>query len=125
MPDATAEFFDNLGRLGYEPLWRRLSGAIRVELVDGDSIDQWVVAIDKGTVSVAPKDARSACTVRTERSLFAKLARGETNAMAAVLRGDITVAGDVELLFALQRVFPGPANQRRPAPIDRSNRWEP
>jgi hypothetical protein len=42
-----------------------------------------------------------------------------------VLRGDITVAGDIEMLFALQRVFPGPANQRRPAPIDRSNRWEP
>lgn len=124
MPDATAEFFDNLGRLGYEPLWRRLSGAIRVELVDRERIDHWVVAIDNGTVSVAHNDAPSACTVRTERSLFAKLARGETSAMAAVLRGDVTVTGDVELLFALQRVFPGPPNQRRPAPIDRSNRWE-
>jgi hypothetical protein len=57
--------------------------------------------------------------------LFEQLTRGEANAMAAVLRGDIVCTGDVELLFALQRIFPSPPNQRRPAPIGRSNRWEP
>jgi hypothetical protein len=125
MPDAIAQFFENLGRVGYHPLWRRLVGTIRVELVDEDRIDKWIVAIDKGDVSVTRNDTRGACTVRADRSLFAKLARGERNAMAAVLRGDILVGGDVEMLFALQRAFPGPMNQHRPAAIDRSDRWEP
>jgi hypothetical protein len=125
MPDAIAEFFDNLGRVGYHPLWRRLIGTIRVELVDEDRIDEWNVAIDKGDVSVTRNGNRGACTVRVDRSLFAKLVRGETNAMAAVLRGDILVAGDVEMLFALQQAFPGPTDQHQPAPIERSDRWEP
>jgi SCP-2 sterol transfer family len=125
MPDAITEFFDRLGRRGYEPFWARTVGNVRLELVDEARTDAWVVTIDRGNVSVSRDDGESHCGIRLARSLFEQLTRGEANAMAAVLRGDITCTGDVELLFALQRVFPGPPNQRRPAPIGRSNRWEP
>jgi hypothetical protein len=44
-----------------------------------------------------------------ERPLFNKLARGDTNAMAAVLRGEIGIKGDPELLVLFQQMFPGPS----------------
>jgi hypothetical protein len=124
MPDAITEFFDQLGGRGYEPFWARTVGTVRVEVVDENSTDVWDVVIDKGHVSVTHGDGECECGLRVPRSLFEQLTRGEANAMAAVLRGDITCTGDVELLFALQRIFPGPPNQRRPAPIGRSDRWE-
>jgi hypothetical protein len=35
--------------------------------------------------------------------------RGEVNAMAAYLRGELILEGDPELLVLFQRVLPGPA----------------
>jgi putative sterol carrier protein len=47
--------------------------------------------------------------VTTDRPLFDAIVSGERNAMAAVLRGEITIKGDPELLVLFQRVFAGPA----------------
>ena len=90
-----------------------------------ENTDAWIVAIDKGNVTVSQMSTDAGCTVRVDKPLFEELARGEANTMAAVLRGDVVCTGDVELLFALQRIFPGPPDQRRPDPIGRSTRWEP
>jgi hypothetical protein len=40
---------------------------------------------------------------------------GETNALAAYLRGAVEVEGDPELLLRFQRIFPGPPVRRRKA----------
>ena len=48
------------------------------------------------------------CTIRGERAVFEELVGGRTNAMAAVLRGALVCHGDLELLFAIQRIFPDP-----------------
>jgi putative sterol carrier protein len=50
--------------------------------------------------------------VRVDRALFERIASGEVNAMAALLRGAIDVSGESSLLLALQRVLPGPARRR-------------
>jgi putative sterol carrier protein len=44
--------------------------------------------------------------------LFEAIARGDANAFAAALRGEIEIEGDAALLLAFQRLFPGP---REPA----------
>jgi hypothetical protein len=51
--------------------------------------------------------------MRTDRRLFEKLITGEENAIAATLRGALVCAGNVELLFAIQRIFPGPPRARQ------------
>jgi hypothetical protein len=61
---------------------------------------------------VSHQDGLAACTIRAERALFGRLCRGEENAMAAVLRGALECTGDVELLYAIQRIFPGPPGER-------------
>jgi predicted lipid carrier protein YhbT len=110
-----AAFLKQLGGRGHEPLWAKVSGRARFELVDRDRVDRWLVAVDNGDVAVAHKGGEADCTIRAERALWDRLCRGEENAMAAMLRGALQCAGDVELLYALQRVFPGPPRGSRRA----------
>ena len=111
MSDPSADFFDHLERRGHEPLLGKLAGRVSFDIVDKGQPRRWLVAVNKGDVTVsqsADEGTGADCTVRAEKALFDRLCRGEENAMAAVLRGAIECSGDVELLLGIQRVFPGP-----------------
>jgi hypothetical protein len=47
------------------------------------------------------------------RELFDDIRSGRTNAVAATLRGEITIEGNPRLLNIFQRLFPGPAKVDR------------
>ena len=111
MADATAEFFDELGRRGHEPLLENGRGTIRFDLADGSRTDRWLVTLNGGDVSVSRKKVAADCVVRADRALFAALARGEANGMAAYLRGEVVAEGDPELLVLVQRLFSAPERQ--------------
>jgi len=112
--NGVVEFFEELGRREHEPLLAKVSGRVRFDLVDAGRPDRWLVAVDKGDTTVLHKGGPADCTVQADRRLFERLCRGEENAMAAVLRGALVCSGDVELLFAIQRIFPGPPRERQP-----------
>jgi putative sterol carrier protein len=112
--DGVVAFFEELGRREHEPLLAKVSGRVRFDLVDAGRPDRWLVAVDKGDTTVLHKGGPADCTVQADRRLFERLCRGEENAMAAVLRGALVCSGDVELLFAIQRIFPGPPRERQP-----------
>jgi putative sterol carrier protein len=114
MSDDVVEFFEELGRRGHEPLLAKVTGRVRFDLVDGGRTDRWLVAVDKGDTTVSHRGGPAECTIGADWALFERLCRGEENAMAAVLRGALVCTGDVELLFAIQRIFPGPPRERRP-----------
>jgi predicted lipid carrier protein YhbT len=114
MSDAVVEFFGELGRHGREPLLAKVRGRVCFDLVDGGRTDRWLVAVDKGDTTVSHQGGLAECTIQAERALFQRLCRGEENAMAAVLRGALVCTGDVELLYAIQRIFPGPPRERPP-----------
>ncbi len=109
MTDSTAEFFGALGRSGPEPLLEKAHGTIRFDLVQGGSTEALFLTLDGGHVSVTRKKAAADCVIRAERAIFDGIVSGEVNAMAAFLRGELTVEGDPELLVRIQRVLPGPA----------------
>jgi hypothetical protein len=130
--DPIADFFAALNARGHVPEWIEVTGKLRVEIVDGGRTDTWSITIDKGDVSVSHGGGEERGGMRTgvgglrvDKTLLERLIRGETNAMAAVLRGAASPDGDLQMELALQRIFPGPPNQERPAPIGRSMRWEP
>jgi predicted lipid carrier protein YhbT len=112
MSDSTAEFLEALGRRGYEPLLAKVRGRVRIDMTDGGEVDRWLVTIDNGVVDVSDGDGDADCTIRGARALLDAICRGDKNAMAAVLRNELVCTGDVELLFAIQRTFPGPPQQR-------------
>jgi predicted lipid carrier protein YhbT len=110
--DGIARFFGELGRRGHEPLLAKVTGRVRFDLVEGGRTDRWLVAVDKGDTAVSHTGGPVECTIQADRALFERLCRGEENAIAAVLRGGLVCSGDVELLFAIQRLFPGPQRDR-------------
>jgi putative sterol carrier protein len=113
MTDSAGEFFHELGRRGHEPLLKNGTGTVRFDLVDGRRTDHWFVTLDKGDVSVSRKSAAADCVVRAETTLFEAMMSGRANAMAAYLRGELTLEGDPELLVLIQRVLPGPPTRAR------------
>jgi putative sterol carrier protein len=110
MTDATTGFFDALASRGHEALLAKTKGRLLFELENGKRKDYFLVAIDKGDLSVSRGNGKADATIRAPRKLFDKVAAGETNAMAATLRGAMTIEGDWELLVVFQRLFPSPAS---------------
>ena len=112
MTDATEEFFGRLAQRAHEPLLEKAKGTVKFELADGKRVDRWLLSVDNGDLTVSRKNSRADCTVRAKKELFDGIAGGEVNATAAVLRGALTIDGDVELIVLLQRLFPGPPVRR-------------
>jgi putative sterol carrier protein len=119
MSDPTREFFLELDKRGHEPMLRKATGRLRFDLTDGSGTEHWLVAVKRGDVSVSRGKEEADTVVTTDRPLFEAIVRGEKNAMAAILRGEIAIEGDRELLVLFQRVFAGPAEsiQRREAAV--------
>ena len=122
MSDSATDFFHALGKRGHEPLWGKVTGTVRFDLTDGGRTETWLVSIDKGDVTAERGNGPADCTIGADRALFDEICRGRENTMAAVLRGAISCAGDVEMLFAVQRVFPGPPRRKAGATTSRSAR---
>lgn len=110
--DPTTDFFDGLGRRGYEPLLRKSRGTVRFEIVDGKRTERRYVTVDRGNITVSGRGARAQAVIRADRALFERMASGELNPIAAVLRGELGVEGDWRLLVLVQRLFPGPPRKK-------------
>ena len=106
--DATARFFEGLGQRHAEPLLRNVTGRVRFDVVEGDRTERWLVAVGADGMTVTRGKGPVDCTIRGERSVFEEIVRGRMNMTAAVLRGALTCHGDLELLLAIQRIFPDP-----------------
>jgi putative sterol carrier protein len=114
MADATTRFFGDLDRREHEPLLAKVRGSLRFDLGRGDQVEHWLVSIDRGDVRVSREDRQADCVIRADPELFERLVRGQTNTIAAVLRGSVTLYGDAQLLLRLQRLLPGPPDSLGP-----------
>ncbi|GHJ51985.1 hypothetical protein Nm8I071_12920 [Nonomuraea sp. TT08I-71] len=112
--DTTTRFFEELDRRGFEPLLAKSSGTLRFDLHEGPQTTHWLLEIDRGNVRVRQEDREADTVVGTEPRLFGELVTGEENAIAALLRGDMTVSGDLRLVLQIERIFPGPPDSRGP-----------
>ena len=108
MTDTGVELFERLGAVEHLPLLKRARGTMLFELTGGTRIERWRITIDRGAVAVARGNGPADCVLRADRELFGRMASGEVNAFAAVLRGAITIEGDPRLLVLFQRLLPGP-----------------
>jgi predicted lipid carrier protein YhbT len=111
--DPTSAFFDALAERGRVPLLDNAKGTARFDIVDGRKVERWLVTVDNGEVSVSRRNDSADCVIRADKTLFAQIASGRKNAVAAVLRGDLAVDGDWRLLVRIQRLFPGKGRTRR------------
>jgi putative sterol carrier protein len=108
MSDATAQFLAELDSAGQEPRLGRAEGTVRIELVRGGRTERWYLDARRGEVNVSRKRIPYDCTVRTSGALFDGMVTGQVNALTALLRGELEVEGNPEMLVLVQRLFPGP-----------------
>jgi len=108
MLDLIADFFTRLADRGAGPLPGDLTATLRFDVTEAGSVRHWRVAIDHGRVEVTDSGADADCVLTGEAAVFEELVTGHRNPMAAVLRGQVGIAGDVDLLVQVQRLFPAP-----------------
>jgi putative sterol carrier protein len=113
---SAAEFMEALESRRNEPALRHLSGTIRFDLRHDGSIEPWLITIADGDVFVSRRKTKADCIAKMDKDLFEALMLGEVNAVAAALRGEMEIQGEVALLLAFQRLFPGPPATSRPEP---------
>jgi predicted lipid carrier protein YhbT len=109
---ATAVFLEDLASRGEIPLLHNMSGTIRIDLIDGGRTTHWYLTVEKGTVAVSHRNTRADAVIHGSVELFDKLATGRANATASMLRGTLTVEGNLGLMSGLERVLPGPPGSR-------------
>ena len=107
----TTAFFSEIAEQGYQPLLHRATGTIRIDLNGSRRVEHWYLDLIKGNVAVSQRNEPADSVIRTDRRTFERVARGEANAMAAVLRNEMTFEGNPTLIVLLQRLFPYTANQ--------------
>jgi putative sterol carrier protein len=100
-------FFDDLASQR-QPLLAGLNGTLRFDATHGDTSECWHLTIHDGGVVVSNKRAAADAVARLDQKLLDDIATGRANAMAAALRGEISVEGSPRLLNVFQRLFPGP-----------------
>jgi hypothetical protein len=125
MMSATEAFFDGLARRRHEPLLEKVSGTIRVDLNEGQNTQHWFVTIANGDVWVKRDGAEVNAIFTAPAPVFEKMASGEMNGMAAILRGEAGADGDLELAVLLQRLLPGPPRSKQPQTKGRSAAADP
>ena len=116
-PDPIAMLFERVSRGGRVDSLGEVVGTIRFDLHSGDRTESWLLAVQRGHVDVSHGGGEADCVVDLDKDLANQLATGEDNAMAALLRADMMVSGDVKLLVLLERLLPGPAGAHGPRRI--------
>lgn len=114
MSKATTNFFQDLDRRGYEPLLAKTSGTVRFDLHEGAHTRHWLIRIDRGQLRVSREDLDADAAIGLSPELFEDLATGREHAIAAGLRGDLTVSGDPRIFVQVERLFPGNPHSRGP-----------
>lgn len=114
MSDPIGAFFDGLARRPPPRLLPKTSGTIRFELAGDHGVDLWHVTIGDGRVSVCREQRDADAVIRTDRPLFARMARGEAKPLSAWLRNDITAEGQFRFVVLLERLFAAPPGARHP-----------
>jgi putative sterol carrier protein len=99
------DVFAELGARGNDPALRQARGTVRLEVLDGNAVQQWLFAIDHGDVRVQQGGGEADAVVRLDAASFEAMMEGRTNPMAAMLRGLMRVEGDLELLMLFQRLL--------------------
>jgi putative sterol carrier protein len=113
MADVIGDFFRELEK-SHQPLLGKVLGTVQFDLTDaGGTTEHWLVSVSRGDITTTQEKGKADCTIRSDKKLFEQLIKGEANAIAATLRGTIICTGNVELLFAIQRIFPGPPRKRQ------------
>jgi ubiquinone biosynthesis protein UbiJ len=105
MADAIADFFGALDTRGHEPMLEKATGTLRFDVANRKRIERWFVTVDRGDVAVSRRNRAADCVVRLDRPTFEAILSRRANATASMLRGIVSIQGDLDLVVLFQRLF--------------------
>ena len=105
-------FFAELAARGHDPRLARASGIVRLEVGKGRRARVWHVQLNKGDIVVAPGEGPADCTIRADEPTMEGIVAGRISPVTALLRGQIELEGDTQLLVLFRRLLPGPARKK-------------
>ena len=100
MTTATAAFFEELARRGFDPALQSLTGKICFYIRSEGS---WWVTLKEGALTVATAGASPDCVYASTVEDFVPITRGELNPFVAALQGRVQFAGDPALALITLR----------------------
>jgi hypothetical protein len=112
--DPINDFFAGLAEPGHLATFEHEAGTVRFDVPDAmakadvTDVEHWHVTVDDGDVTVTREPLPADAVVRIARPYLELIVTGRLNAMAAMLRGLLTVEGNVATLMMFQRCLPGP-----------------
>ncbi len=112
--DPISDFFAELAEPGHLATFEHEVGTVRFDVPDAiktadvTHVEHWHVTVDDGDVTVTREQMPAEAVVRVARPCMELMVTGRLNAMAAMLRGLLTVDGSVAALMVFQRCLPGP-----------------
>ncbi|MEV0724889.1 SCP2 sterol-binding domain-containing protein [Micromonospora purpureochromogenes] len=121
MATSGAEFLERLTSRRRPQLPETLSGTIRLDLHDGGSTEHWYLTVHDQCVDVTRSPDDADLVVRADREVFDRLVDGRTEVVQSLMRNELTVQGEMRLLLALRRIFPGPVDARHPRDVARES----
>ena len=118
---ATAEQYLRQLDTGRRPdLPETTAGTLRLDVRDDASTDHWYLTIADQQVRVTRSAGDAELVVRADRAVFDRMACGELHPGAGLLRNELTVQGNMQLLMLLRRIFSGPDGARHPRELGRA-----
>ncbi|MFC8616181.1 SCP2 sterol-binding domain-containing protein [Micromonospora purpureochromogenes] len=121
MATSGAEFLEQLTSRRRPQLPETLSGTIRLDLHDGGRTEHWYLTVHDQSVDVTRSPDDADLVVRADRTVFDRLVDGRTEVVQSLMRNELAVQGEMRLLLALRRIFPGPVDARHPRDVARES----
>lgn len=116
--DPISQFFADLAAPGHLATFEGDSATLRFDVLDGNQVQHWYVAVSDGDVAVTRQNKAADAIIHIDRPHFEAIVTGRLNAQAALLRGLLTCEGSIAALMMFQRCLPGPPGSTgRAAPI--------
>ncbi|MET8090431.1 SCP2 sterol-binding domain-containing protein [Micromonospora sp. NPDC005220] len=96
------------------------AGTLRLDVRDNGSTDHWYLTISDQQVQVARSADEADLVVGADRWVFDRMVNGQLHPGVALLRNELTVQGNMQLLMLLRRIFKGPSGARHPRELGRA-----
>lgn len=122
MGEATVRFFDDLAARGRHRVPAKYDGTMRFDLTDRERTEHWTVQLRHGDVSVSREIREVDSVMHADHDLFDRLAIGEENWIALLIRGAFVVKGDLRLLMEFRKLLPGQPGAHHPRDFARARR---
>ncbi|XTZ16222.1 SCP2 sterol-binding domain-containing protein [Micromonospora echinospora] len=125
MGEATEQFFASLPARAPDIIRGPIDGTIQINLAADGRTEHWYVVLRDQEIQVSREQRPADAVLESSADLFDRLVTGNAQGLAAMLRNDTTLSGNVLLFLVFRAFFPAPPGTRDPRDVVRERHTPP